>query len=91
MARALSVSEGKGAVRSWERRGRSGWGPSVWRGNWAAWVSGAEKSRQERQIAEGVGARAEDGGEALGLDVRWVERSGRENLGMGGGRASDSW
>lgn len=92
--RALSVADGKG-VQSWCERLRGSREGREERGKRAAWVSGAEKSRQCRQVdlevmASGggvvdvVGAMVEVG---LGLLASSAERSGREAVGTGGGES----
>lgn len=80
IARALSVGEGKGDVSCVARLSREG---TVWRGNLEAWVSGAVKSRQMRQ--EGMEEEEETNEEGFGLVARILERSGREERGIGGG------
>ena len=96
ITRALSVAEAKGPVSCRASQSREG---TVWRGNLAAWLSGWEKSRQRRQIVEVDDAGANDvkgnWGEGmdweerlgwnLGFEAIIEERSGREDLGTGGG------
>ncbi len=53
MQRAWSVGEENGATNCVASQSREG---TDWRGNFAAWASGAEKSRQMRQGAAGVAA-----------------------------------
>ena len=74
--RALSVGDVKGAVSWMASQSRDG---TAWRGNVAAWLSGAEKSRHFRQ--DGVDGEAL----AMGFVARLLERLGREASGMGGG------
>ena len=72
MARALSVREEKGLV-SWVASQSSD--GTAWRGNVAAWESGAEKSRHFRHDGE------EDVPCEMGLVTGTFERSGREERG----------
>lgn len=84
IARAWSVGEaGKGEVSRWASQSREG---TVWRGNLAAWLSGAEKSRQVRQDS-GVGWEVDCGcwAPGFGFVARSFERSGLEDKGRGGG------
>jgi len=85
IARALSVVDGKGAV-SWLASHPTSKDGKDCRGKRAACASAAEKSRQCRHEVAG----AEDAAGAvapfvLGLDARSAARSGREEVGMGGG------
>lgn len=76
IARALSVGEVNGAVRWVASQSREG---TVWRGKVAAWLSGAEKSRHLRQDC------LDDDVWVAGFEPGVLERSGREDRGIGGG------
>lgn len=86
MTRALSVAEGKGAVNSLASQPISCEG-SVSRGYCAARWSGPEKSRHTRQQVFDVPAEATGCAEPLKRGfVAWIlERSGRDECGIGGG------
>lgn len=83
IVRALSVEEGKGAVSWMASQSREG---TVSRGNLAACVSGAEKSRQMRQDevdCEGGGGLGD--APILGFVDSIFVRSGLDDMGIGGG------
>ena len=78
MQRAWSVGEEKGAVSCWASQERSVDGREE-RGNRAAWLSAALKSRHLRQTP-GIGPLS-----GFGLDAWSAARFGREERGIGGG------
>lgn len=87
IARALSVNEGKGLVSWVASQSIDG---TVSRGNVLAWLSGPEKSRHLRHDgSNGVtGTEAEDPGRGiLGFVAIIFDKSGREDIGTGGGVA----
>lgn len=87
IARALSVSEGKGLVSWVASQSIDG---TVSRGNVLAWLSGPEKSRHLRHDgSNGVtGTEGKDPGRGdLGFVARIFDKSGREDRGTGGGVA----
>jgi hypothetical protein len=97
MARALSVNDGKGHVNDCASQPRSCEGIDC-RGKRAAWASTTEKSRHLRheswEAKAGVAAAAAvvlfaPAPTLLGFEASSLERSGRDDVGIGGG-ASDA-
>ena len=84
ITRALSVRDGKGAVSWVASQSRDG---TDSRGNFVACVSGPEKSRQIKQEFAFcvVCSNCDDDAPALGLVANILVRSGREDMGIGGG------
>ena len=83
IARDLSVSERNGATSCVASQSSDG---TDSRGNFAAWASGPEKSRQRRHDVIGVGDVADWVIDCtLGLLARILERSGRDARGIEGG------
>ena len=84
IARALSVRDGKGAVSWVASQSRDG---TDSRGNLVACVSGPEKSRQIKQEFAFcmVCGGCDDDAPTLGFVADILVRSGREDMGIGGG------
>ena len=89
IARALSVSDGKGDVNASARAGKD---LTFCRGNCAAWLSGPEKSRQTKQMSEaGTEDELEYDGAKVGFVAWRADISGLEDRGMGGASVLFWW
>jgi hypothetical protein len=89
IARALSVSDGKGDVNASARAGKD---LTFCRGNCAAWLSGPEKSRQTKQMsAAGTKGEIECDGAKIGFVAWKADISGLEDRGMGGASKLFGW